>query len=680
MIWQGRSVSVGAPARIADASGRLVSAPPGAQLRAVPRGIWRNEKSSLFGSDSPRQGDCLKGGELSLVSPVIYIDSEQGSDLGSGTESSPWRSLWNLRKLLVSGIVPGCQVFLREGRSWTLESELAARGLTVAPERIQILECEVFDNGLLTSGANIVFGRCVADCTVMGNRVYATRTGKGVDGLTLDSSRSGHVIACNWFAHHAANVGEGSDGDGVDLKGVRPAAGDPEGTVTVVRDNVMVDNRASAIVIHNGCKGLHIYNNEIWRNGVGIAIGANTIISLAPDWLESADRLAEWKLADDPCDPVVSQGEIYIYRNFIAESTREGIGIDNDGFESWWSNTNEGGGEFDAHMLRSVFYDIRIVHNTIDSNGRAGISMMRETSSDPAVPRVVIRDVSIVNNILSRNGRSYSDEEGRGSAKAYAQIIMLQLGDGFAVTTQTAQLASSPFDQTLGTDAEYYPDLDEVASFDLRGNRFWSTFPARHINDTDLNSAGDPYNSYYEEDDVWCPKVLVTSVYQYKKNFKKEAYHRLSVIDLQSPAPGAGQLDQAFYDGYGVGLTSGYTTLSDDCGSIGYLDDSLGSPALRLGLDSRVLGTAAPLSGVHHLETGFDIAASPDIDRQEFKILSLLDGPDAGAWRYPRGSPSSVGGSDCTRPYLDGARWPSSSTMDEVWQHLERGRGPWSDG
>ena len=893
MIRRGRPVSVAAPARIVDASGRLVAVPAGGVLRAIPESRLEGPPVRLLRSKGqgavglPGANGCGIGGKL-VVSTSVYVDSEYGDDSGSGTESSPYRSLWKVRKLLASGTAARVTVYLREGRTWSLESELAAKGLTVeewerfraggtftggdlslfamgqatflstflakngiedisdyflsigasgsaiyplritsywsdkvvndpgtqglrpvldgqlgswddlhygvllnqvchveisgveirafhegvtvfgacrrielsdlsvhdhartgialrpgiyvdstdaeradpfdgcsgpskfelakptqdegetddeyakrladdwaghlgdcdeldvpAPEEVQILDCEVFDNGLLTDGANIVFGRCVADCTVQGNRIYATRTGKGVDGLTLDSSRSGHIIACNWFAHHAANVGEGSDGDGVDLKGVRPRAGDDPDTVTVVRDNVIMDNRGVGILFHNGCQGIHVYNNQIWRNGVGIVMVANTIISAGESWQERPEDYdpatndpvlfdSDGNEIDWACDPLFAQKDIFIYRNVIAQSTEEGIRLKNDGFETWWSGSSEG--DTDAAALRTIYRNFWIVHNTIDSNGKEGISILKTPAEDPRNPRLFVREIYIKNNIITRNARRIAKESGTYfSYRSYIQVSIFELGDGFAGIDRKYFL-DSPYDYYLDSksDAVYIARYDEVATIVIDGNAYWSQLPYSYINDAERNH-------WIKNDDPDCPDAVATDAYQFTTYqsadidgtlyYERYAARRLSAAEVQVASPPAMPAAPNYW---GLSSEASWADPMSNCGSVSFGDDSLIAPDLRIDFSSRVTFIAPATTGLIHLETGLDVTQSMDIDR--YAPMGLP--PSIGAYQVLLLGSSKVV-SDCERPELDGS-W-SGQGLEASWEHLSSTRGPWRE-
>ena len=910
MILRGRAVSVATPARIADVSGRVVAAPAGAMLRAVPEGKWLEQQVRGMGTKGAAEGlldglgGCGSANNKKVARTTVYVDSEQGNDGGSGSETSPYKTLWQVRKLLASGTAPRLVIYLREGRTWTIESELAYYGITAddwdryrsgarakdgtldpttdslaecladdldafdihdifdhflhvgisgsltypvritsywsdkqvddpetagvrpiidgqlgswdddrlglylsevcnvdisgieirgffdgltvygasrnielsdlavhdntrsgvalrpgsynvdvmsdpfelcdgpaqallarpaqdlssdppetdadyearladdwlpwaedcstlsmaAPENVRILDCEVFDNGLLTSGVNIVFGKCVADCTVVGNRIYSTQQQKGVDGLTLDHSRSGHLIACNWIAHHVANLGEGSDGDGIDLKGVRPGLDDDPDTVTVIRDNIIIDNRAIGLQFHLNCRGIHVYNNKLWRNGIGIAMTTNQT-NTSPSWRESAADYTA--IANDPvlidsdgnaidwdCYPLFANRDIFIYRNEIAQNRTYGIRIINQGFKTAWSDSPSE--SFDAGFLRTMFRNIWIVNNTIDMNAQEGIFIAKTLPADPRNPRLFVRDLTIINNILSRNGRRYAHESsGDYSGYSYIQISILNLGDGFGDSDSEGKyFLDSPYTlaYTSNSDAEYLAQYDEAATIVLEGNAYWSTLPYSHIKN-------DSRNKEIQYDDVDCPKGLVTDTYQFTGTAKPDprgdgldyyvrySYQRQSLDQIQHISP-ATRTDTT----YGLAKESTWTDPIANCGDVGFQDPSILSPDLRLGSSSRVRTSALASTGLIHLETGQDVAVSYDIDRISSPLLVGLEAPSIGAHQavieidFDHSAPISLyeqGESDCARPQVDGS-W-SDETDAEAWAHVASARGPWRE-
>ena len=311
------------------------------------------------------------------------------------------------------------------------------RGIAIIPKeddsatsrRVTVSSCHVHDNGWNTAHANIVLGTKVADCTIEDCSCFSSTSVRGVDGITLDGCSSGHVIQRNRLYGHFKNLGEGSDGDGLDLKGVRQRDPD-DGAITIVRDNDIFDNEGQGIVIHHGCVGVHIFRNRIWRNSRGINIIAGSL-------LDSADK----KTIAYPYSTTggnatgVSQGKIYIYRNIVGRSMEEGIRIKLGDMQYLDADNGE----------VTLFRDIAIINNTIDYNGYSGISIYRAFSTEEkadmrgadasawSLARVTrwFERIGVYNNIVSRNGlRAAQDSLDWGYGQLYIGDLVKSTANG----------------------------------------------------------------------------------------------------------------------------------------------------------------------------------------------------------------------------------------------------------
>lgn len=538
-----------------------------------------------------------------------------------------------------------------DDESWNL----VVQGCTVAglrrPRLVTIEDCEVFDNGVLTSSANIALSGCAGRCTITGNLVYSTGGWRGVDGLTLDSAGTGHTISCNWFAHHVPS--DGSDGDGIDLKGVRPDT--PDSTeATLIHDNVFLGNRGKGLEIHNGCKHIHAFNNVFLRNGTGIHIGSGTISRLGEDWWEHTADMP-WAAGvgldssdpDHACDPLYGQGHIYLYRNLVSQSLNAGIEVDADAFLRW--HPQDGKAKDDAgddRIFASLYHDIALVQNTVDFNGGPGLSVNVNRTQAEEVP-IRVRDLTVLSNIFSRNGLE-AQEDDPGSTNAYVQVVVNGVADGFG--SFEFPYGSGPGgtdpDPLWGT-APYVPDDDDFATWTVDRNWYWTLQP---------HSVGQQLDT---PEEFGAEAVWASNVYQYWDNKTSAVLRtpeRLTLAELQSESPA-----EVSASGARFGLAaerhwieSGLRNPDD----ADYVDGLIHDPDLHLSDDSPCIGQGTVSTGVTHALTGLDVGVSPDADHYwpAFYLSSSgvdVAAPDLGAWQQAlnRGSEDELA---CSRPPLEG--------------------------
>lgn len=481
-------------------------------------------------------------------------------------------------------LVSGCKVdenFTRGVAITVNTSDEPSRHITVAA-------CHLHDNGWDTSGYNLGLGAGSADCLIQDNEIYCSTSVRGVDGVLLDGASSGHIIEGNRIYGHISNLDDGSDGDGIDLKGVRQRDPD-DGELTLIRDNEIFDNQNDGIILHNFCEGVHIFRNRIWRNGKGI--------QLTPGSLESTDDIetisnpyhSSGTSARGSTVQAAVQGDISIYRNIIGRSLESGIVLDLKKGET-------GSTDYEVILFRRVL----IVNNTIDYNANHGISVARAlTRDDEALdgeqnwllgqdasrpPETFTIDalarwfesIGIYNNILSRNGVR---KERSGDAFGYMQIRLGSL-------IESTYHGQSDFGE-LYVDYNVYVEsrqqaADVTKTGDVVGVRYWWW---------------DPGGAVFEVDNV-----------------KLALSHTLL-------AP--------------MGFTAGSQTT--DLSEVGYVDDLPRAPDHRLdGLGIAVTSTAswsattlpADLLAVD-AEHGIFVPWAPDMDG--VSALMLARTPDIGA-------------------------------------------------
>lgn len=266
-----------------------------------------------------------------------------------------------------------------------------------------------------------------------------TRSG---DGITFEGSSSGHVIEHCTFVGLRKNCGawsrtdqggmtwvctDTSDGDGVDVKGLRVRTPNCQEELTVIRHNLFLFNEGPGVQIIDGSQGLEVYRNVFAGNGQGVRL-------LTGDNTHFRD---EWRCATrgDVTNPVTLEtqhwletGCVRIYRNLFVENGRtdgacsgghmgEGATIVVDA-GNLLSYHGESGTEA-ATRVR----DIWIVHNTFDSNPAAAVNVNRvfDCNSDPGlhpwaahVPGsapcdeptgepIRVTGVHVLNNVFSEN-------------------------------------------------------------------------------------------------------------------------------------------------------------------------------------------------------------------------------------------------------------------------------------
>lgn len=463
------------------------------------------------------------GAVLDGEDPFFEYDDDRETMVGLKLEDTCYVEV---RGLHITGFDHG--ILIRESEQISLSglrvSDNLSRGVAILPDadtstvpsrNVTISTCYVFGNGFGTGGSNIALGARVADCHIDDCDIFGTNGIRGVDGIVMDGASSGHLVErCRIYGHVASleegeqwtdasgdlqNYEETDDGEAIDLKGVRQRDA-ADGDVTVIGDNDLYDNYSDGILIHNGCLGLYIYGNRIWRCGHGI--------NIIPGRLESSDDIDtaypnpyHTSASAAPATvSALSQGQIYVYRNIIGRCLWNGIDIE-------LKSSGFGGAGFDY----SVFRDILIVNNTIDYNGGFGISVARAFTEDEkslmtgalastftidAVTRW-FENIGVYNNILSRNGVRLARDDYRYDKGLSFHFMQLRLGD-LIESTDTGQ---TDFDQFYIDHNLYQVSRQHQAAFDasattlgtelVAGLRYWWWRPTNGPMEVKVNAEVD---------------------------------------------------------------------------------------------------------------------------------------------------------------------------------------------
>ena len=330
--------------------------------------------------------------------------------------------------------VTGCFSHTNGTRGVFLQ-HLTVGGVNHGSRHITVEDCCLRDNGSDTSGSNLALGLMAGNCTVRLCEFYSTLPGMGVDGILFASSSSGHLIERNVVRDMSRNK-MGGDGDGIDLKAVfqRDLR---DGWATTIRDNFILRNAGDGIVIHNGCRDLSIYRNQIEQNHYGI--------NLLPGTVDSDGDLVEADV--NPYGPsgvrawfAVSE-RLRITCNRIVENREHGVFVD---MKVTPTGAVCGGGTSSCvgRLHGSIYRDVSITFNTIDDNQKHGIAVARSFTSaeraellDPAIAGTLtfgffrrrLENIRIRGNLMRRNACTVTTAHG-----AYAQLMIANVVDGTA--------------------------------------------------------------------------------------------------------------------------------------------------------------------------------------------------------------------------------------------------------
>jgi hypothetical protein len=257
----------------------------------------------------------------------------------------------------------------------------------------------------------------------------------GTDGITFTTGGCGNVIENNIIRDHVfgqANSGNcgTDDGNGIDIKAsgnrtywesVKDGSGVDSRQLmdlpNVIRNNVLKNNYAVSIILHFGCRNIHIYNNEIAYNYDGaIEIRAGSLSNAQWEHEYTATADAGPAMMDD----------IYIYRNMIYRNGFINIGGTDIVYQTYIEdtlgicNTDElnlgrnaiyilsvGAPDYHVqHEYHGSYNNIWIANNTISNNYWYGISI--DISFDESVPFIdnstyYAQNINVLNNILYGN-------------------------------------------------------------------------------------------------------------------------------------------------------------------------------------------------------------------------------------------------------------------------------------
>lgn len=413
---------------ISSASARLIVRAYGSPESPIAiRGYWAAVKHAFGLFIMPFLNARIPG------APTIQDGTGSGEGIGLKIERTHDIEVQGLR---IRGFRDGIQATgsrdIRIDGCVTDQNEV--RGIALTPHDrtstrdVEIRNCASFDNGVDSSGANIVFAALTANCSLRDSEIYSSSGERGVDGLTLDNTSTGHIIERNTFRDHIRAT-DGSDGNGIDLKATFQREGCDREWV-VIRNNQFHGNLGPAIEIHKGCRGIQIYGNDIQGNAKGI--------NIHPGRIRSEEDLV-WEFRNPYCEGAgVAKGslqsDIYVYRNIIANNRGHGVDIQLKRTGAMCEVKVDG----EEHQSgcpplfeRTVFRNIQVLFNTIDGNDKYGVYVSRVllddekgilmgTSGSSAIaPADVTFDfflrrlegIGIYGNILTRNGKAGSQHQ-----------------------------------------------------------------------------------------------------------------------------------------------------------------------------------------------------------------------------------------------------------------------------
>jgi len=243
----------------------------------------------------------------------------------------------------------------------------------------------------------------------------------GTDGLTMTNGGCGNILENNLFHRHVVGQAAGGscggdDGNGVDLKGAgnRTYFQRSRGwwvlcdLPNVVRNNLFSENMGPAIVVHFGCRNLHIYNNQFSHNyaNEGAAIAMITVDLSNGIW-ESEYSEGDYYDSGNKM-PGLTQ-DVYIYRNMVF---RNGFvpaavaGSNNDvmtpaGFGANALSIESPSAAGRPHGSRDGMY---FINNTVADNKGYGLFVeLVVVTGVPDEDEYYFNNLVIVNNIFSGN-------------------------------------------------------------------------------------------------------------------------------------------------------------------------------------------------------------------------------------------------------------------------------------
>jgi len=212
----------------------------------------------------------------------------------------------------------------------------------------------------------------------------------------------------------------------------------------VIRNNVITGNAGTGLVVHGGCRGLHVYNNEFsYNNGtqgsaIRVKAGAQYGAMWEADYLALPDQITVDALDEEgtvtPVTTTTNTGpslvkDVSIYRNMIFRNgyikTSSGPQLDK-GENAVMVAAEEG-------AWHGSFENLFILNNTIADNAKYGLAITEEgwtaAVSDEGV--VTIKDagtyfhknVIVANNIFAGNTGRFEAVSGDGVQVLYRDYL-----------------------------------------------------------------------------------------------------------------------------------------------------------------------------------------------------------------------------------------------------------------
>jgi hypothetical protein len=277
------------------------------------------------------------------------------------------------------------------------------------PEGVRFEGCtlEANGDGTTSAGTNLTFAghaaRCVVrGCRVLGNAGADAGRYPGTDGITMHIAGPGHLIEHNVIRGHRMLVHNSDDGDGVDLKDSwNRTYRDPDTGALVpmltaeLRFNLIEDNEAAGLLLHQGVRHIYAHHNVIRRNRAGVVVKSGAALA---DQLEGR----AW-------DPALGWGPgrvegIRIVGNVVLDSRLQGVVLRQDSKERW-----HGG-----------FRGVEIALNTIAGCGGAAVALVR---MDPSAARdraeAEYTGLAVRHNLLEGNGAGLTLRDPRSPRRPF---------------------------------------------------------------------------------------------------------------------------------------------------------------------------------------------------------------------------------------------------------------------
>ena len=319
------------------------------------------------------------------------------------------------------------------------------------------------------------------------------------DGITFLRSSTGHVVENNTFIGMNQNCGsfpraevgctDLSDGDGIDMKGVRLRTPNADSELTVIRHNLFLFCEGAGVQMINGTQGVEIYRNVFAGGGIGVKL----------DTGDNTHFYGEWTCEDTDGEETLDwyeTGCVRIYRNLFyrqdrldkqcsGQGTGGGAAVLIDATNPLGFVDAREGADDDGYVVDTVrptrIRDVWVGNNTIDSNPGGGIVISRaldclvDWDKQADLPRATADDcadtdeykaallrvtgVHVLNNLVTNNNTW-------GSSNTCMQAII-----GSAHVQWVGQVGQFADGRT------YDPASDEVRSFaeeiEVDANIWW---------------------------------------------------------------------------------------------------------------------------------------------------------------------------------------------------------------